>query len=142
MALTTKILTTTEIIDLALNGSTGFDAAKLEDYILIAQREYLKPFLGKDYYNSLLDMVELGSLDADSSALLEDYLKPMIANFVVYDAFPEVQMNITSKGIMKNTSETSEAASNAEASVLRSNKFAIGERWRKYALNYIEEQQE
>lgn len=142
MAATTKILTTTEIIDLALNSSTGFDAAKLDDYILPAQREYLKPFLSKTYYNALLSDIAGSTLDADSSALLNDYLKPMMAHYIVYDAFPEIQMNITSKGIMKNTSETSEAATGSEASVLRSNKFNMAERWKNYALEYIEEAQD
>jgi len=142
MSATTKILTTAEIVDLALNSSTGFDSAKLDDYILPAQREYLKPFLSKTYYNSLLTMVEDATLDADSSALLNDYLKPMMAHYIVYDAFPEIQMNITSKGIMKNTSETSEAASGAESSVLRSNKFTMAERWKNYAIDYIEEAQD
>lgn len=142
MAATTKIMTTTEIIDLALNSSTGFDAAKLDDYILIAQREYLKPFLSKTYYDSLLDDIAGSTLDADSSVLLNDYLKPMMANYIVYDAFPEIQMNITSKGIMKNTSDTSEAASGSEAAVLRANKFTMAERWKKAAIAYIEEAQD
>lgn len=142
MAATTEILTTTEIINLALNNSTGFDDAKLSDYIIPAQREYLKPFLSTTYYDSLLTMIEGSSLDADSSVLLNSYLKPMMAHYIVYDAFPEVQMNITSKGIMKNTSDTSEAASGTEASVLRSNKFTMAERWKKYALAYIEEAQD
>jgi hypothetical protein len=142
MATTTKVITTAEIIDLALNSSTGFDAAKLDDYILPAQREYLKPFLSKTYYDSILTMVAGATLDADSSALLNDYLKPMLAHYIVYDAFPEIQMNITSKGIMKNTSDTSEASSGSESAVLRSNKFTMAERWKNYAKTFIDEEQD
>jgi len=142
MAATTLIMSTTEIIDLALNSATGFDAAKLTDYILPAQREYLKPYLSKTFYDDLLTDIAGATLDADSSALLNDYLKPMMAHYIVYDAFPEVQMNITSKGIMKNTSETAQAASGAESAVLRNNKFVMAERWKKNATTYIEESQD
>ena len=57
MAYNTEIISVAEVVDKALKTAT-FDEALLEDYILSAQRHYLKPFLGSDFYNEILDQVE------------------------------------------------------------------------------------
>jgi len=138
---TTEIITTTEVRDLALRTST-FDAKLLEDYILPAQRQYLRPFLGKDYYNEILTQVEASTLSADNSTLLNSYLKPALAYFVVYDAFPNISMNITNKGIFINESETSQSASGGDRGGLRQNVSSMAERWRKDAKQFIRDEQD
>ena len=141
MAVTTEIITVAEIETHALKTAT-FDNALLEDYILPAQRHYLKPFLSVDYYNEILTQVAASTLTSDNSALLNDWIKPMLSYYVVYDSFPSIRANITSRGIMVNESETSTAASNGEASMLRQNYLSMAERWKKDTLDYINEQQD
>lgn len=141
MALTTKIITVSEVETNALKTAT-FDDALLEDYILPAQRHYLRPFLSTDYYNEILDQVAGSTLTSDNSALLNDWIKPMLSYYIVYDAFPSIRINITSRGVMVNQSETSVAANNSEASSLRQNYLSMAERWKKDVEEYIKEQQE
>ena len=61
----------------------------------------------------------------------------MLAHYIVYDSFPSIRVNITSRGVMINESETSVSASNSEASMLRQNYLSMGERWKKDAKEYI-----
>lgn len=141
MANTTEIITVAEVESNALKTAT-FDDALIEDAILPAQRHYLRSYLGKDFYNEILTQVELSTLTSDNSSLLNDFIKPMLSYYVVYDAFPDIRANITSKGIMVNTSETSEAASNSEASSLRQNKLSMAERWKKDTTEFIREEKD
>lgn len=141
MAATTKIITVSEVETNALKTAT-FDDALLEDYILPAQRHYLKPFLGSDYYNEILTQVENTTLTSDNSALLNDWIKPMLSYYVVYDSFPSIRANITSRGIMVNESETSTAASNGEAAMLRQSYLSMAERWKKDVQDFIIDEQD
>ena len=92
MATTTKIITVAEVEDNALKTAT-FDDALLEDYILPAQRHYLKPFLSTDYYNEILTQVAAETLTSDNSTLLNDWIKPMLSYYIVYDSFPSIRAN-------------------------------------------------
>lgn len=138
MAATTKIITVTEVRDLALTNS-NFDTALVEDYILPAQRQYIRPFLGEDFYEEITDQVENSTETSDNQTLITSYLKPTLAHFIVYDAFPEIRMNITKAGVMINSSETSVAAGAADASALRNQKLAMAERWLKDTKYFLDE---
>lgn len=141
MAVTTEIITVTEVVDNALKTAT-FDDALIEDFILPAQRHYLKPFLSKEYYNEILTQVEAASLTADNSALLEDWVKPMLSLYIVYDAFPSIRINITSRGVMVNESETSTSAGAGDAAKLRQNYLSMAERWKKDLEDFINDAQD
>jgi hypothetical protein len=141
MAATTEILTVAEVESNALKTAT-FDDALLEDFILAAQRQYLRPFLGKDFYNEILTQVAGASLTSDNSTLLNNYLKPMMSYYVVYDSFPSIAMNITSKGIMVNQSETAVSASGSDRAMMRQNYLSMAERWKKDADQFIKDEQE
>lgn len=137
----TEIITVREVETHALKTST-FDSALLEDFIIPAQRQYLKKFIGKDYYNDLISKIDADTLTADDVSLLEDYLRPMLSYYIVYDAFPSIQMNITSAGIIKNSTDSSEAASSSEASTLRANMLRMAEVWREHARDFVKEAQD
>lgn len=141
MAVTTEIITVAEVTTHALKTAT-FDDALLEDFILPAQRSYLKPFLGTDYYNEILTQVEGATLTADNSALLNDWIKPMLSLYIVNDAFPSIRVNITSRGVMINESETSTSANNSEASSLRQNYLSQAEKWQRHTEDFINEEQD
>jgi hypothetical protein len=141
MANETKLITVKEVIDQALKTAT-FDEELLQDFIIPAQREYLKTMLGKDYYDDLITKYEAQTLAAEDDLLLEDFLRPMLAHYVIYDALPTIQMNVTSAGIMKNSTDSSEAASSGEVAHLRSNILRMAEVWKKHAIEYVKEQQD
>ncbi|MEK0325080.1 MAG: hypothetical protein QQN63_05185 [Nitrosopumilus sp.] len=141
MAATTEMLTTVEVIDLGL-AQGSFDEELIEDFIILAQRHYVRDFLGKDFYNEILDQIEGATLTADNTALLDDYLKPMLANYVVYDSLPQIRNNITSAGVMNNSSTTSEASSSTDFALLRNNILQLAQRWEKDAKQFIIDEQD
>jgi hypothetical protein len=128
-----EIITVAQVKSNALRTAT-FDDKLLEGFILPAQRFYLKQFLGKDTYDWVVDNT--------ADVLVSDYLVPMLSYYVVYDAFPEIRMNITSKGIMINSSETSVSASGGDAAMLRQNVLSMAERWKKLATEFLKDNKE
>ena len=140
MAATTEIMTTSEVLDKIPNND--FDAALIEKYIIKAQRKYIRPLLGDDFYDEILTQVAGTSLSADNTTLLNDYLKPCLAYFVIADAFPQIKNNVTSSGVMTLDHDFATPASRTDYAALRSAMYTDAEDWRKEAIKYIEDTQE
>ena len=141
MALTTKILTAAQVQSLATN-LAEFDITLIERFILPAQRRFIKVFLSDDYYEAILDGIENLNLDADSSALIGDYLQPALAYYTMYMAIPFLRNEIRSGGIVINSTETSDTASSADVNSLRQAVLAMAEQWKHDAEEFIKEQQD
>lgn len=139
MALTTEIITATEVKQLAMP-TVNFDESLLERFILPCQRYWIKPLLGLDYYNQILTEVEnTATVTAEDTTLIEDYIKPALAYYVLYDAFPQIRVDITSKGIMIGNSETSTPASARDSEFTRRGVLSMAEKWVKALKDFIAE---
>ena len=122
--------------------NSSFDSALFDDFILPAQRQYLRPFISKEFYNTILTQVEGSTLTTDNSTLLNDYLKQMLSYFIVFDALPQIRTQITSQGLLTGTTETSQVATDKDFSHLRNWFLSLAERWKKDAIEFIEEEQD
>tara|TARA_Y100001963_G_scaffold151638_1_gene234867 strand:- start:715 stop:1209 length:495 start_codon:yes stop_codon:yes gene_type:complete len=140
MSATTEIMTTTEVLDKIPNND--FDPALVEKYIIKAQRKYIRPLLGDDFYDQILTQSAAGSLSTDNSALVTNYLKPCLAYYVIADAFPSIKSNITSSGVVTLDHEFSSPASREDYAALRSQLYSDAEDWRAEVIKYIEDTQE
>ena len=104
MALDTKIITDVEAATLAIN-DVNFDEAYFTNYILTTQRKYIKPVLGEDFYNQILDQIETASVSADNAVLLDSFIENMLAHYIVYVCYSKVHIQITNQGSMLNDTE-------------------------------------
>jgi len=109
MAATTEMMTSAEVKTNAIVDS-NIDTAYLDQYILMTQRKYIKPFLGKDFYDEILDEIDT-TLSADNSTLLEEYIKPALAHYIVYESLPQLRNQVAKGGVYLNLSDTSDAVS-------------------------------
>ena len=105
-----QLITATEVKTTAfLQGN--IDTALIKDsYIEVVQEEHILPALGKDLYEAIV----AGSLNAANTTLLETYIKPALAFFVAVDIVLHLSIRTANKGLMINSSETSNAASREE----------------------------
>jgi hypothetical protein len=139
MAYNTEIITSNEVKNLAIN-DIGFDEDYFEDYILPAQRKYVRSTLGKDYYDEILTQVEGNSLTADNTIIVDDFLKPMLAHFVVYEVYPKIHTQTTNMGTMINNTEFSNQGKSFEYSQSRDFFISQGNNWRKDMIQYIKDE--
>ncbi len=138
MAYNTEMMTSTEVSEQAIN-DTYFDTAYFDKYILTSQRKYVKSVLGVDYYNELLTEIEGDSLTADNTIIVDDFIKPMLAHYIVYEVYSKVHTQLTNQGAMENDTEYSDQAKSFEYSQSRDFYINKADFWKKDMIEYIKE---
>lgn len=141
MAYNTAIMTAAEVRDLAIN-DVNFDEAYFEDYILNTQRKYIRTVLGKDWYEEVLDQIANTTLTADNTIIVEDWLKPMLAHYIVYGVYNKIHTQLTNMGSMSNYTEFSEQAARFEYSMSRDFYIGQADDIKKQMVQYIKDVQE
>ena len=141
MADTTEIITTTEIIDLAIPNKSGFEPRFFSKWILKTQRQYIRNFLGKDFYVEILDEVANSTLTADNTALLDDYLKPMLAHYCLYERLPQINHHVTNSGTVDDFSEFSNNSDNSGKGLVRNQSLTDAQQFEQQARQFIEDEQ-
>lgn len=134
------MMTAAEVKSQAIVDS-NFDTAYIDQYILMAQRKYIKPFLGTDFYDEITDEIDT-TLSSDNDTLLDDYIKPALAHYVIYESLPQLRNQIAKGGVFLNLSETSDAASDLGYGQIRDDYIAKAEALRVQADNFIQEEQD
>jgi len=141
MAFSTEIITAAEVKSIALTNTT-FDEVVFDKYIITAQRSYLRDAIGVDFYDIILDGVENANLSTENQELLDEFIKFMLAFFILFDAFPEIRNKITSQGIMINDTEFTEQSSREDFAAVRNAMIVQGERWKRDMLQFIVDKQD
>lgn len=141
MANTTEFMTAAEIVTEVVPHSS-FDTTLIANEIISAQRKHVREFLGEDYYEDLLDKVENSTMNAADTTLMDEYIKPMLARYVLFEALPQVRLNLTSQGVMINDTEFSNQSSHKDWSMLRSKYLNDAEFWREDAIRFIKDEQD
>ena len=75
-------------------------------FILQAQDLYLQPQLGTKFFKQLKANVLSNTLTVDETALLEDYIAPVLIHRAFALAIPFIKYKIVDKGVLSGTSET------------------------------------
>lgn len=107
-----------------LPGSIDF-TARMEPYILQAQRIDLKRTLGIRFYNQVIKGIADATLifqtlrdgeeyDDDGIVIKYEGLKPIIVNYALARFYTNQDVNITRRGIVRKTNDLSEPLSGAE----------------------------
>lgn len=120
------------------------DESKITPIIIKVQSLYLKQILGSSFYDHMNDAtaVYLGyetgtTLTTAELNLLRDYIKPYVAEYVVYEALPFLNFKATDKGISKESSEFSQPADLSEIKYLRSDVKDMAEFLGKRLAKYL-----
>lgn len=109
-----KLITASEVIDKGLIHDNIDTALIKEEFIEVSQEEHIRPILTQSLYDLIVTQNNNDTLTAANTTLLNDYIKPCLAFAVVLDLIPHLAIRTTNKGLMINSSETSESASREE----------------------------
>ena len=141
MAFNTKIVTVAEVATECIP-SSSFDSEVFTNYILPTQRQYLRDLLGEDYYNIILTSVETTTWVTENETLYDNFIKPMMCWYILYEALPQVRNKVTSQGIMVNDTEFSQQSSRTDYGALRNSILSTAERWKSDLKQYVNDIQE
>ena len=109
-----KLINALEVIENALLHD-NIDPSLIKDtFIEVSQEEHIRPILTQDLYDLIVSEKNSGTFTGLNETLLNDYIKPALAFFVILDILPTLTLRITNKGLMINNSETSQAATREE----------------------------
>jgi len=138
MAYNTEMITPTEVAEEAINDNY-FDTSYFDKYILTSQRKYIKPVLGVDYYDELLTQIEGASLTADNTIIVDNFIKPMLAHYVVYEVYSKIHTQLTNQGTMQNDTEFSDQVRSFDYSQSRDFYINKADFWKVDMIEYIKE---
>ena len=141
MAFNTKIVTIADVVTECIPDAS-FDTEIFTNYILPAQRQYLRELLGEDYYNIILTSVATTTWVTEDETLYDNFIKPMMCWYILYDSMPQVRNHITSQGIMVNDTEFSQQSTREDYGALRNSILATADRWKKDLKQYVDDTQE
>lgn len=140
MSATTEIMTSTEIIDLAVPLKSGFEPRFFDKWILKTQRQWIKPFLSTDFYDEILDQIEDSSETTDNQTLITDYLKPMLAHYMLYERLPQIHSHITNSGVTNQDDIFSAPAPQVSINGVRNQALADAQQFEEQARQFIKEE--
>ena len=137
MARDTEMITTAEVKAIAIVNS-NLDTAYLDQYILLAQRRYIREFLGKEFYEELLTEIAASTLTTNNTNVLV-YIKDALAHYVVYEGLPQIRSQIAKGGVFNNLNATSEPATDLGYGNTRNDYIMKAERFREEIDYYIKQ---
>jgi hypothetical protein len=104
--------------------STMLEDKVVDASIITAQELYIIPALGTSLYNDLQSVMWLyknsgTTINADYVNLINNYIKPCLLHFTMWDAFGKNYLKMTSIGAQKKSSEFSQAGDSKDITFQR-----------------------
>ena len=99
-----------------INGSVDTDL--FIQSIKLAQQTHILQYCGSALYDEISNKILTSNVDADTEALLQDFLQPMLIHFAMIDYLPFCSYQIKNGGLFKTTSETGANVSKDEVDYL------------------------
>jgi len=118
-----------------INGNV--DVELLRPYMKVAQDLHVWTKLGSQLYNDLQTKITAGSLNADETTLINDYIQDALVHWTLYEAVPFLGYKIMNKDIVRQTSETSTTATLEELNFLRNTVLNTAEWYTERLIDYL-----
>lgn len=87
--------------------SKSLDCSLIEPFIEIAEEFHIKPILGDELYEVILNKIETDTLEDEYLILVNKHLNFAISYYAWYEASPHLLMRTEAKGIVIKDSEQS-----------------------------------
>lgn len=138
----TLLITAKEVIS-----STGLksktDTALIGMFLIDAvQEEYIRPLLGKDLYDLILSEQAACVFTGVNKTLLNDYIVPVLAQYVWLKLLPQLHIQSTNSGLQINNSEFANPASSAQRAELSTSIESIASSLSEKMIRYMEDNED
>lgn len=117
--------------------STNVDSHLIAPYFKQSEDLYIRPLLGIPLFDTLKAKIANNTLDVIETKLIEDWLKPCCAHFLLYQVFPFIHEKIMNKGIVNKTSEQSTPVAETTIRALRAEIQNTADFYKKGVYDYI-----
>lgn len=129
------MITTAEVVEFL--PSQNMDEAIINSQIRTVKEVYLEKMLGVVFYTQLDDQYNSDTLTAANELLLEKYLKPILANYIIYRCLPHIKTEISSNGLNVLVPEYANPSAQKDFDTLRNQVLSTAEHYVERAIDYI-----
>ena len=105
--------------------------------VKLAQQTHILQYCGSALYDDISNKILTNNVDADTQALLNDYLQPMLIHFSMVDYLPFCWYQIKNGGLFKTTSETGANVSKDEVDYLVQKHRSSAEFYTRRFIDYM-----
>jgi hypothetical protein len=105
--------------------------------IRLAQQVFIQQYCGTALYEEISNKILNNTVDADTKALLDDYLQPMLIHYSMVDYLPQASFQIKNGGLFKTTSETGANVSKDEVDYLIQKHRSSAEFYTRRFIDYM-----
>ena len=130
------LITAADVITLAIP-SKNIDPSLLADSIPLAEVKYIKKAMGHQLYELIVSEFATNTYTGLNQTLLDNYIKPCLARYVVYEALPLMKAEMTSNGIQSLRTDFATPATGTDLGVLRSKLLSDAELYLHEMTQYI-----
>ena len=120
----------------ALNGNV--DPDKFIQFVKIAQDTHIQEYLGTRLFVKINDDIVNDTLTGNYAYLVNNYIKPMVIHWAMFEYLPFASYQIANKGIYKGGSETSETVSKDEVDYLINKQQSIAQHYTTRFKDYLQ----
>lgn len=114
----------------------NYDFEDLIPTIFVAQELWLKPLLGINVYEQLVEYVQSGNIPEEwQTLLLKVY--PYLGKAIVLEALPFISYRMTESGIVKHETETDKSIDQKEINFLQTNLMAQLQTLKKQLIDWL-----
>lgn len=89
----------------------NYDLTEVMNYVDLAEKMYILPIIGNDFYEELTEQVETNTVTSENSTALVEAIYPLLGFAVAHESLPLVWLHISEIGITRGKSDNSESAS-------------------------------
>lgn len=120
----------------------NYNMTEVMNYVDLAELLWVKPLLGSDFYDELVEQVKDNQLSEANSTLLVEALYPYLSLAVIVEYLPSSYLHISEVGITKGHSENSDSANLDDITYLTSHLRAELEERKRFTIKWLAERLE
>ena len=120
----------------------NFNLKEIHNYIKYSEVIWLKPLIGDDLYDELVEQVANNSLTQENSTLLVEAIWPYLGFCVVYESLPFIWSHVSEVGITKGKSDNSDSLELKDLTLLQNHLRAQVEARKDYLKKWLCERNE
>ena len=132
----TNLITAGEVVSKGVK-KTSYDTTKITQNIPFSQERWIRPFLGDDFYDELI--AASGSFNTEQTDLMDNYIKPALSYFVLYDTFWENQIKEMNAGNVLAQTDFTSQPSTRMLEIKRNDLKEKANIWLNHAQKFIED---
>lgn len=120
----------------------NFSTKEVDNYVKLAEIQWIEPLIGSDYYEELLDEVEADELTPENSTALVEAIWPYLGFAVALEALPLCWAHISEIGVTLGKSDNSESLTLKDLTLIQQHLRAQVEVRKEYCKKWLCERQE